>query len=66
MFQLIQYQPTTVKTFKDPLLVVPPWINKYYIMDLRPDNSIIKYWVDQGHTVFIVSWINPDERHADV
>ena len=66
LFQLIQYLPTTAKTIKDPLLVIPPWINKYYIMDLRADNSIIKYWVDQGHTVFIVSWVNPDESHADV
>ena len=66
LFQLIQYLPTTEKTFKDPLLVIPPWINKYYIMDLRQDNSIIKYWVDQGHTVFVVSWINPDESHADI
>jgi polyhydroxyalkanoate synthase len=66
LFQLIQYLPTTAKTLEDPLLVIPPWINKYYIMDLRADNSIIKYWVDQGHTVFIVSWVNPDESHADV
>lgn len=59
LMQLIQYEPTTDKVFKRPLLVIPPWINKYYILDLRPGNSYIKWAVDQGHTVFTVSWVNP-------
>ena len=59
MMQLIQYEPTTKTVFKRPLLVIPPFINKYYIMDLRADNSLIKWLVDQGHTVFVISWVNP-------
>ncbi len=65
MMQLLQYTPTTEQVFKRPLLVVPPWINKYYILDLRPKNSFIKWAVDQGFTVFVISWINPDESYAD-
>ena len=65
MFQLIQYTPSTSKVFKKPLLIVPPWINKFYILDLRPENSLIKYAVDQGHTVFVISWANPDASYAD-
>ncbi len=62
LMQLIQYEPATEKVFKRPLLVIPPWINKYYILDLRPDNSFIKWAVEQGHTVFVISWVNPDKK----
>ncbi|THF64038.1 class I poly(R)-hydroxyalkanoic acid synthase [Pseudothauera nasutitermitis] len=65
MMQLIQYTPTTEKVYKRPLLVIPPWINKFYILDLREKNSYIKWCVDQGHTVFVISWVNPDERQAE-
>ncbi|MBT8446709.1 MAG: class I poly(R)-hydroxyalkanoic acid synthase, partial [Gammaproteobacteria bacterium] len=65
MFQLIQYAPTTEKVFKKPLLIMPPWINKFYILDLQPKNSMIKWLVDQGHTVFVMSWVNPDESLGD-
>src|SRR3546814_10590527 len=62
--QLLQYEPTTEQVHKRPLLIVPPWINKFYILDLQPKNSFIKWALDQGHTVFVVSWVNPDERLA--
>jgi len=65
MFQLVKYAPTTDKVLKRPLLIVPPWINKFYILDLQPKNSLLKWLVDQGHTVFIMSWVNPDETYAD-
>jgi poly[(R)-3-hydroxyalkanoate] polymerase subunit PhaC len=62
LFQLIQYAPTTEKVRDRPLLVVPPWINKFYILDLTPAKSYLKFAVDQGFTVFVVSWVNPDEH----
>jgi polyhydroxyalkanoate synthase len=64
VMQLIQYAPTTDKVHARPLLIVPPWINKFYILDLGPEKSFIRYAVSKGFTVFVVSWINPDERHA--
>ncbi|MGV3553054.1 class I poly(R)-hydroxyalkanoic acid synthase [Rhizobium sp.] len=63
--QVIQYEPSTPDVLKRPLLIVPPWINKFYVLDLNPQKSFIKWCVDQGHTVFVISWVNPDERHAD-
>jgi polyhydroxyalkanoate synthase len=64
LMQLIQYEATTKEVLKTPLLIVPPWINKFYILDLTPDKSFIKWCVDQGTTVFVVSWVNPDARLA--
>lgn len=65
LIQLIQYEPTTEQQHATPLLIIPPWINKYYILDLREKNSMMKWLTDQGYTTFVVSWVNPDERHAD-
>ncbi|WFU77475.1 class I poly(R)-hydroxyalkanoic acid synthase [Bradyrhizobium sp. CIAT3101] len=62
MMQLIQYSPTTEKVLRTPLLIVPPWINKFYILDLKPEKSYIKWCVDQGITVFVISWVNPDKK----
>ena len=64
LMQLIQYEPTTETVHKRPLLIIPPWINKYYILDLREKNSFVKWAVDQGLTVFMVSWVNPDRELA--
>jgi polyhydroxyalkanoate synthase subunit PhaC len=62
LMQLIQYEPATEKVLRTPLLIVPPWINKFYILDLKPEKSFIKWCVDQGVTVFVISWVNPDKR----
>ena len=62
--QLIQYAPRTEQVRRRPLLVVPPWINKFYILDLQPRNSFVRFALEQGHTVFVISWVNPDERLA--
>jgi len=64
LMQLIQYAPSTVEVKRRPLIIVPPWINKFYVLDLRPETSFIRWAVDQGHTVFVISWVNPDERLA--
>src|ERR1700738_132281 len=62
LMQLIQYTPTTENVLRTPLLIVPPWINKFYILDLKPEKSYIKWCVDQGLTVFVISWVNPDKN----
>ena len=64
LMQLIQYTPSTREVRRRPVLIVPPWINKFYVLDLQPKNSFIKWVVDQGHTVFAISWVNPDEKLA--
>ena len=66
MLELIQYAPATDTVHATPLLIFPPWINKFYILDLKPQNSLIKWIVDQGFTLFVVSWVNPDASYAEV
>jgi polyhydroxyalkanoate synthase len=62
--EILQYEPSTDKVLKRPLLICPPWINKFYILDLNPEKSFIRWAVSQGHSVFVISWVNPDERHG--
>lgn len=66
MFELIQYTPTTDEVNKRPLLIIPPWINKFYIVDLKEENSYIRWALEEGHSVFIISWVNPDRSYKDV
>jgi len=66
LMQLIQYHPRTESQHKVPILFVPAWINKFYIMDMRPQNSLIRYTLEQGHSVFVISWANPTAAHADL
>ncbi len=65
LYELLQFSPTTVQARDTPLLIFPPWINKYYILDLRPENSMIRWLTDQGFTVFVTSWVNPDQSLRD-
>lgn len=66
LFELIQFTPSTAQVHQTPLIVFPPWINKYYILDLKPQNSLLRWLVEQGYTLFVVSWKNPDSTYADV
>lgn len=66
LFELIQYQPATEKVCNRPLVIIPPFINKFYILDLQPENSFVRYALEQGSTVFMISWVNPDQDHRDL
>ncbi|WP_138424121.1 PHA/PHB synthase family protein [Maritimibacter alexandrii] len=66
MIELIQYKAKTDKVYERPLIIFPPWINKFYILDLKPENSLIRWIVEQGFTLYVVSWVNPDTSYADV
>ncbi|MGA9410342.1 MAG: class I poly(R)-hydroxyalkanoic acid synthase [Roseobacter sp.] len=66
MMELVQYEASTEQVYKTPVIIYPPWINKFYILDLKPQNSMVKWLVDQGHTVFVVSWVNPDPTYSDI
>jgi polyhydroxyalkanoate synthase len=66
MMELIQYSPTTDEVYETPIVLFPPWINKFYILDLKPQNSLIRWVTEQGYTIFVVSWINPDASYRDV
>lgn len=66
LFELIQYSPSTEKVDATPIVIFPPWINKFYILDLKAQNSLVKWIVDQGYTLFMVSWVNPDQSHRDI
>jgi polyhydroxyalkanoate synthase subunit PhaC len=65
LMQLIQYTPTTDKVARRPLLIMPPWLNKFYVLDMQPSNSLVRWCVDQGHTVFLISWVNPNGETRD-